>query len=494
MAEENQTGLMGLLRNFTGAASDKEVEFLKDALPTKGRKPGMESLLGAVGEGMTKESDGIKEVPVFSIKDFMLKQYENKGIQPEIEGSGFQGDERIFVIKTPSGGTMLITQEDYFENFGIPKEMENRPSPSMMMDTTTSAFGDAGRGRRVPSFLREEAKANGGRAGYQEGGVTESRTLPPEFVEAAQKTYLTDLSRQAGIPSITTATTQQPGETAEQFANRQAQAQQFNITRAGMAELAPQVAAQDALQAAAYQQAVDPTTGLGSFQPFLTKAGTAADAATGLTGPMTTAQTTAYTSPFQQQVIDTTLAEFDKQAKMRQNQLAAQTLGVSGAFGGGREGVQRAEFDATSDANRARILADLRQRGFQQAQTARQQDLANQMGISQLQSGLGGAAQDFSRAQISGLGTLGAQQQAQNQAILDAQRQAAAMAVQDPRDRLSMFGQGIAGLTPMGAGSVKIAPSAVETSTGASPLMTALGVGLAGADIYGRIFGGRKTT
>ena len=119
MAEENQTGLMGLLRNFTGAASDKEVEFLKDALPTKGRKPGMESLLGAVGEGMTKESDGIKEVPVFSIKDFMLKQYENKGIQPEIEGSGFQGDERIFVIKTPSGGTMLITQEDYFENFGM---------------------------------------------------------------------------------------------------------------------------------------------------------------------------------------------------------------------------------------------------------------------------------------------------------------------------------------------------------------------------------------
>ena len=66
--------------------------------------------------------------------------------------------------------------------------------------------------------------ANGGRMGYQTGGITESRTLPPEFVEAAQKTYLTDLSRQAGIPSITIATTQQPGETAEQFANRKAQA------------------------------------------------------------------------------------------------------------------------------------------------------------------------------------------------------------------------------------------------------------------------------
>ena len=353
----------------------------------------------------------------------------------------------------------------------------NLPSKSMMMDTTT------GEGANI---TRVE-EANGGRIGYQTGGITETRSLPPEFIEAAQKTFLTDLSRQAGIPSITTATTQQPGETAEQFANRQAQAQQFNITRAGMAELAPQVAAQDALQAAAYQQAVDPTTGLGSFQPFLTKAGTAADAATGLTGPMTTAQTTAYTSPFQQQVIDTTLAEFDKQAKMRQNQLAAQTLGVSGAFGGGREGVQRAEFDATSDANRARILADLRQRGFQQAQTARQQDLANQMGISQLQSGLGGAAQDFSRAQISGLGTLGAQQQAQNQAILDAQRQASAMAVQDPRDRLAMFGQGISGLTP-GAGTVTLSPTDTATAPGASPLMTALGLGLAGADIYGRIF------
>ena len=108
----------------------------------------------------------------------------------------------------------------------------------------------------------KKAMADGGRVEYQTGGITETRTLPPEFVEAAQKTFLTDLSRQAGIPSITTAVQQQPGETAEQFAQRQAQAQQFNITRAGMAELAPQVAAQDPLQAAAYSQAIDPTTGL----------------------------------------------------------------------------------------------------------------------------------------------------------------------------------------------------------------------------------------
>ena len=319
----------------------------------------------------------------------------------------------------------------------------------------------------------------------QTGGITESRVLPPEFIEAAQRTFLTDLATQAGMPSVTTATTQQPGETAAQFAQRQAQAQQFGITRAGMAELAPQVADETQLQKDARAMA----SGLGSFQPFLTKAGTAADAATALTG--TGAGTgvgsiASYTSPYQQQVIDTTMAEFDRQAQIRANQQAAATLGIPGAFGGGREGVQRAEYQAASDRNRAQTFANLQQQGFQNAAARRQQDLANQMNISQLQSGLGARAQDFSRAQISGLGTLGAAQQAQTQAVLDAQRQAAQMAIDEPRQALARFGQGIAGITP-GAGAIRLSPAASE-APGASPLMKALGLGLAGADIYGRIF------
>ena len=330
--------------------------------------------------------------------------------------------------------------------------------------------------------------AQGGRVLKQTGGITETRQLPPEFIEAAQKTFLADLTRQAGLPSVTTATTQQPGETAEQFAARQAQAQQFGITRAGMAELAPQVAAQDPLQAAAYTQATDPTTGLGSFQPFLTKAKTAADAMTPLTG--TGAGTGAgsiasYQSPYQQQVIDATLTEFDRQAQMRANQTAAQTLVIPGAFGGGREGVQRAEYQASSDRNRAALQAGLLQEGFQNAAARRQQDLANQQAISTQQRGLGAAAQDFSRAQISGLGTLGAAQQAQNQAVLDAQRQAAQMAVDDPRRRLGLLGTGITSITP-GAGGVTLAPEQMPAQ--ASPLSQALGFGLMGADIYGRIF------
>jgi hypothetical protein len=310
--------------------------------------------------------------------------------------------------------------------------------------------------------------------------ITEQRTLPPEYIEAAQKTFLADLTRQAGIPSITTADTQQPGETAEMFAARQAQAQQFGITKAGMAALAPQVAPESQLQIDARGLA----SGLGSFQPFLTKAGEAATAATEVTGPMTEEQRTAYMSPYQSAVIQTTLDEFDRQADARKAQQAAQALGTPGAFGGGREGVLQAEYASASDRNRAALEAGLLQQGFQQAESARQQDFANQLGLANLQAGLGARSQDFTRAQIAGLGTLGAQQQAQQQAVFDAQRQAAQMAVDDPRRRLSMLGAGITQLVP-GAGAVTIADAPAAQS--ASPLATALGLGLAGADIYGRL-------
>jgi hypothetical protein len=125
------------------------------------------------------------------------------------------------------------------------------------------------------------------------------------------------------------------------------------------------------------------------------------------------------------------------------------------------------------------------QQSFENAANRRQQDLANQLSISQQQRGLGAAAQDFSRAQISGLGTLGAAQQAQQQAILDAQRQAAQMAVDDPRRRLGLLGTGITSITP-GAGTVTLQPE--QMAAAASPLTQALGFGLMGADIYGRLF------
>ena len=321
--------------------------------------------------------------------------------------------------------------------------------------------------------------------------ITETRNLPPEYIEALGKTYAADLTRQAGIPSITTAQAQQPGETAQQWQQRQAQAQQFGITKAGMADLAPTVAAQDPYQAAAYAQAVDPTTGLGAYQPYLAKAGTAADAAGALTG--TGAGTGAgsissYMSPYQTQVIDASLADYDAQAAKSRLGLGAQAVS-GGAFGGGRHGIAEAEFDVGSNRGRATLQSGLRQSGFQEARGARQQDLANQMGLSNLQSGLGGTAQDFGRSQIAGLGTLGAGQQAQNQAVLDAQRQTAQMAVQDPINRLNLLGSGVTGLMGgMGATGTTIAEAPATASS--SPLATALGVGLAGADIYSRLYPG----
>ena len=409
------------------------------------------------------------------------------------------------------------------QKFMTDAELEKQ-SPSLARGEMYSEEYEAGKEEAIKDFIEKlkemgltdpikirvavikqfgENKASGGRTGYQTGGVTETRNLPPEYIEALGKTYAADLTRQAGIPSITTATAQQPGETAQQFAQRQAQAQQFGITKAGMAELAPQVAAQDPYQAAAYAQAVDPTTGLGAYQPYLTAAGTAATTAGGLTGAMTGAQlatidpTTgqtvtptlapgSYMSPYQSQVIDASLADYDAQAAKSRLGLGAQAV-AGGAYGAGRHGIAEAEFDALSNRGRATLQSGLRQTGFEKAQQARQQDLANQMGLANLQTGLGERAQDFTRGQIAGLGTLGAGQQAQNQAILDAQRQASTMAVQDPINRLNLLGSGVTGLMGgMGATGTTIAEAPATAQS--SPLATALGVGLAGADIYSRLF------
>ena len=281
--------------------------------------------------------------------------------------------------------------------------------------------------------------------------VTTTRALPAQFIEDLGQDYGKQLAALTQLPVST-----------------------------GM--FAPQVAAQDPYQAAAYAQATDPTTGLGAYQPFLTKAGTAADAATGLTG--TGAGTgvgsiSTYMSPYQSDVIDKTLEEFDIQAGKGRTALGTAAIGVGG-YGGGRHGVAEAEYQAASDRQRALLQQQMLQQGFQQAQSARQQDLANQMGIAGLQSKLGGGMQQLASQQISGLGTLGAGQQAQSQAVLDAQRQAAQTAAYEPYQRLGTYGSGVASLI-----SGYPAQYGQTQTPSASPLQTALGTGIGIARIYG---------
>jgi hypothetical protein len=291
--------------------------------------------------------------------------------------------------------------------------------------------------------------------------VTETRNLPAQFIEDLGKDYAKQL----------TATTAIPVDTSK---------------------FAPQVAAQDALQT---QAATLAGTGVGSFQPFITAAQqAAADAGTtvsgiaGLTGAPTAAQTEAFTSPFQQQVIDTTLAEFDRQRAINEQNIRDQQAAL-GALGSGRAGVQLSEFQTQSGRDRAALEAQLRQQGFQQAQAARQQDIANRFGLAQAQSGLGqfqtALAQQvpaLQRADISTLGQVGAAQQAQRQAVLDAQRQAARTAAYEPLERLGFFGQGVTGL--MGGYPAQYQ---FQATPPASPLQTALGLGTGIAGIFGAL-------
>ena len=283
-----------------------------------------------------------------------------------------------------------------------------------------------------------------------------TRTLPAQFIEDLGQDYGKQIAALTSLPVDTS-------------------------------KFAPQVAAQDQLQTAAYNQATDAATGLGSFQPFLTKAATAADAATGLTG--TGAGTGAgsiqsYMSPYQSQVIDTALSEFDRQAQTQKASQSAQALGIPGAFGGGREGVLQAEYQSSSDRNRAAIQNQMLQQGFQQAQAARQQDFKNQQGVATQQSTLGGGMQNLAQQQIKGLGSLGGIQQSQSQAVLDAQRQANQTAAYEPYQRLGTYGSGVAQLISGYPGQ-----SQITQTPNASALQTALGVGTGLAGIYGGLTG-----
>jgi len=291
--------------------------------------------------------------------------------------------------------------------------------------------------------------------------VQETRTLPAQFIEDIGKDYAKQLAATTAIPVDTS-------------------------------KFAPKVAAQDPLQQRAATLA---GTGVGAFQPFIqaaqqqaTAAGTTLGGIAGLTGAPTTAQVQAYTSPYQQQVIDTTLAEFDRQRAIQEKSLADQAI-ASGAFGGGREGVQRAEFGAQSARDRAALEAQLRQQGFQQAMSARQQDIANRFGLGQAQLGLGSfqtglASQvpQLQRADISTLGQVGAAQQAQAQAELDAARQAARTAAYEPLERLGFFGQGVTGLLGGYPAQYQF-----QSTPAASPLQTALGLGTGLAGIFGAL-------
>ena len=288
---------------------------------------------------------------------------------------------------------------------------------------------------------------------------------PAPFVEDIGK----DLAEQAvaftGVPVVSGgigSLSKMAGETDAGFKSRQDAARAFEVRQQNLAGLAPQVAQQDALQNLAQLKGLQ---GVGSYQPFLNQAQAA-------TGPQAFQQ---FMSPYQSQVIDATLAEFDKNTQMQQQQIADQAVS-SGAFGGGREGVMQAEYQAGSDRNRAALQAGLLQQGFGQAQQAAQQQFQNQMGLASALPGL-------QLGDISTLGSLGALNQAQTQAGLDATREANRMAAFQPQEQLQNYGNLVTGI--MGG----MQGSGTQTQQIPNPgfLQTALGAAATGAGIYGAL-------
>ena len=321
------------------------------------------------------------------------------------------------------------------------------------------------------------------------------QNLPAQFIQDLGKDLATQITAQSGVPVVAPGTggiTQLAGETADQFAARQKAAQQFDIRQQSIAGLAPQVAGQDPLQTQAQTLA---QAGIGSFQPALTRAQTQVGAAgttlSGIpTGAMTTAETQQFMSPYQSQVIDATLAEFDRNKAIQEQSIRDQQAKL-GVLGAGRAGVQLAEFGTGAARERALLQAGLLQQGFGQAQAARQQDIANRFGLSQAQlgvgqaeSGLAAALPGLQRADVAQLGTLGALNQAQAQAQLDAQREAARQAAFLPQEQLDRFAGQVTGL--MGGYPGQTQQTVTPNPT---PLQTALGVGTTLAGIYGGITG-----
>ena len=261
--------------------------------------------------------------------------------------------------------------------------------------------------------------------------IQETRTLPAQFITDIGKDYATQLKGLTSIPLDTD-------------------------------KFAPKVAPQDQYQQDAYTLGGQ---GVGAYEPYLTQAAA-------YSGPTGYQQ---FTSPYQQDIIDATMADFDAQS---QKGLAGigQKAALSGQFlGGGREGVQRAEYQALSDRNRSSMLAQLRQQMFGQAQGLAQQGYQQQMQMGQ-------QLPAWQAADISQLGQLGGIQQAQAQAELGATQEGNRMTAMEPYERLGQYGTGVTQL-------IQGMPGQYGTSVmpNPTPLQTALGTGAVLGGIYGNL-------
>ena len=292
--------------------------------------------------------------------------------------------------------------------------------------------------------------------------TTYTRRAP--YIEGAQENYIDLLTQQvgrapgsAGVPTLSALGPQIAGQNV-----LTQQAQQQAATQAGLGQLN--------FDAFGAVTGAGQGTGVAGYQPFL-------DQAAAYSGPQAFQS---FMSPYQQQVIDTTLADFDTQTAQGVPQLAANAINA-GAFGGGREGVAQAQYASDAARNRAQLQAQLLGQGFTQANQLANQGFEQQRNLASLQPSL--AASGVQQLGAAGTGNL-----AYQQAILDAQQQQNQLAYNEPLSRLNAFGSGIAS---QASGSPTTTTNTTLGGAGTvGPLSQALSAGLSAYGL-GSIFGGR---
>ena len=167
-----------------------------------------------------------------------------------------------------------------------------------------------------------------------------------------------------------------------------------------------------------------------------------------------------FMSPYQKEIIDTTMQEYDIQAGRGRQTIADQAYNV-GAFGGGRHGIQAAEYQSSSDKDRAALLAGLYGQGYQQALGQQQQQLGN------LQT-MAGFVPGLQQQQYQDIATLGAEEQALEQQKLNQLATGAQTAYQLPMTRLT----DVANIYGSVAGAMPGSPTQPFTQ---SPVATGIG-------------------
>jgi hypothetical protein len=206
-------------------------------------------------------------------------------------------------------------------------------------------------------------------------------------------------------------------------------------------------------------------TGVASYQPYLNQMSQFNTAAEGLSDPSQDYQ--AFMSPYQQEIINTTMADFDRQAQIGSGQVGMNAY-TAGAFGGSRQGVAEAEYQSSSDRNRAALLAGLYGQGYDQAQGYRQQAMGNQLGLGSLQQGLASFVPGLEQQNLASLDAVGQQDQLLEQSKLNAMAQANQSAYQLPLDRITdvanIYGT-VSGAMP-GSPTQKFAPNPLLTGIG----------------------------